>query len=207
MHTRTYIYGVSFCTACSRLLFFVFTADVPAYYAHIHTAVVELYCVGVMALRAVQRMAAAPRMARSFTSTRLLRHSPNVQTVYDSILKLNLMETVELVNSLKEKFGYVETAMSAAPAAAAPTADAAAAAPAAVVVEKTEFSVRLKAFKAEDKIKVIKEVRQITGLGLKQAKDLVESAPEAIIKKDIPKDEANKIMEVLKGVGAELVLE
>lgn len=132
--------------------------------------------------------------------------SAKVQTVYDAVLTLNLMETVELVDVLKHKFGYVEVAVSAAPAAGGP---AAAAAPVEEEKppEKTEFNVRLNSFAAGDKIKIIKEVRTLTGLGLKQAKDLVESAPDAIIKKDCPKAEAEELMEKLKALGGEIILE
>jgi large subunit ribosomal protein L7/L12 len=101
-----------------------------------------------------------------------------------------------------------QTVVAAAPGgAAAPGAAAEAEAP--KVEEKTEFNVRLSTYAAGDKIKVIKEVRAITGLGLKQAKDLVESAEQgaAIIKKGCPKDEAVSLQEKLKAAGAESVLE
>jgi len=131
--------------------------------------------------------------------------SPKVQEIYDQLLTLNLLETVELVNVLKDKFGYVEVAM-AAPAAGG-SGGAAAPVEEEKAPEKTEFTVRIDKFDSLTKIKIIKEVRTITGLGLKQAKDLVESAPNAVIKKDIPKEEAEALMASLKAVGAEVVME
>ena len=104
-------------------------------------------------------------------------------------------QILDLVKALEEEFG-----VSAAPVAAAPVAGGAAAAPAAE--EKTEFDVILKAAGAS-KLNVIKVVREITGLGLKDAKDLVEAAPKTI-KEAIAKDEADKIAEQLKAAGAEV---
>ena len=166
-------------------------------------------------------MVRSTQMLRNFTSSRSLRDeeaapaakaeitSPNVQEIYDKLLTLNMVETVELVDVLKEKFGYVEMAMAAPAAAAAPGAAAGDGAEeeAPKAAEKTEFTVRLNKFEATSKIKVIKEVRTITGLGLKQAKELVEAAPDAIIKKDCPKEEGQAILDKLKEVGGEVVLE
>mgnify|MGYP001562469260 FL=1 len=106
---------------------------------------------------------------------------------------LTLLEAAELVKELEEKFGV---------SAAAPMAFAAPAAAAAPVEEKTEFTVVLTDAGAQ-KINVIKEVRAITGLGLKEAKDLVEGAPKEV-KANIPKDEAQKIKEVLEKAGAKV---
>jgi len=111
------------------------------------------------------------------------------------IEKMSVLELSELVKELEEKFGV---------SAAAPVAVAAAgggAAPAAAA-EKTEFDVVLTSFGAQ-KIKVIKEVRAVTGLGLKEAKDLVEAAPKAV-KEGVSKDEADKIKGQLEGAGAEV---
>lgn len=131
----------------------------------------------------------------------------------DDILKLNIMQSIELVNTLKTTFGYSDAAFMAAPAAAAPAGGAPAAAAAAApaeekpkAAEKTSFTIKLESFDAKEKIKVIKEVRAITGKGLKEAKDLVESLPQ-ILKKDVKKDEAEKIVAVLKEAGAVCVLE
>ena len=114
--------------------------------------------------------------------------------ILELVKGLTILELADLVKALEEDFG-----VSAAPVAAAPVAGAAAA-PAAE--EKTEFDVILKAAGAS-KLNVIKVVREITGLGLKDAKDLVEAAPKTI-KEAIAKDEADKIAEQLKAAGAEV---
>ncbi|MBQ1271568.1 MAG: 50S ribosomal protein L7/L12 [Clostridia bacterium] len=103
------------------------------------------------------------------------------------------MELSELVKELEETFGV---------SAAAPVAVAAPGAAAAAVEEQTEFTVVLKSAGA-NKIGVIKEVRAITGLGLKEAKELVDGAPKNV-KENVAKDEADKIAEQLKGAGAEV---
>ena len=107
---------------------------------------------------------------------------------------LTILELADLVKALEEEFG-----VSAAPVAVA-AAPGAAAAPAAE--EKTEFDVVLKAAGAS-KLNVIKVVRELTGLGLKDAKDLVEGAPKTI-KEGVAKEEADKIAEQLKAAGAEV---
>jgi len=104
-----------------------------------------------------------------------------------------LLEVLELVKALETEFG-----VSAAPAAVA--AAPAAAAAAAPVEEKTEFTVMLKDA-GKEKIKVIKEVRAITNLGLKEAKDLVEAAPKEVVK-DVSKDDAAKFKKQLEDAGA-----
>ena len=114
----------------------------------------------------------------------------------EAIEQMNVLELAELVKDLEEKFGV----SAAAPVAVAAAPAAGAAAPAAE--EKTEFDVILKAAGAE-KIKVIKVVREITGLGLKEAKDLVDGAPKPV-KEGAPKEEADKIAAQLKEVGAEV---
>ena len=114
--------------------------------------------------------------------------------ILDLVKGLTILELADLVKALEEEFG-----VSAAPVAAAPVAGVAAAAPA---EEKTEFDVILKSAGA-NKLAVIKVAREITGLGLKDAKDLVESAPKAI-KEAVAKDEAEKIAEQLKAAGAEV---
>ncbi len=108
---------------------------------------------------------------------------------------MSVLDMAELVKELEEKFG-VSAAAPVAAAAAAPAAGGAAA------EEKTEFDVVLKSFGAE-KIKVIKEVRAVTGLGLKEAKELVEGAP-GTLKEGVDKDEADKIKAQLEAVGAEI---
>ena len=113
--------------------------------------------------------------------------------ILELVKGLTILELADLVKALEEEFG-----VSAAPVAAAPVAGAAA--PAAE--EKTEFDVVLKAAGAS-KLNVIKVVREITGLGLKDAKDLVEAAPKTI-KEGVSKEEADKIAEQLKAAGAEV---
>ena len=114
--------------------------------------------------------------------------------ILELVKGLTILELADLVKALEEEFG-----VSAAPVAVA-AAPGAAAAPAAE--EKTEFDVILKSAGA-NKLAVIKVAREITGLGLKDAKDLVESAPKTI-KEAVAKDEAEKIAEQLKAAGAEV---
>jgi large subunit ribosomal protein L7/L12 len=118
----------------------------------------------------------------------------DLNAIVEQLSTLTVMEAAQLVKTLEEKWGV----SAAAPVAmAAPAAGGAAAAPAA---EKTEFNVILAAA-GDKKINVIKEIRTITGLGLKEAKDLVEGAPKTV-KENVSKDEANKIKEVLTAAGA-----
>jgi large subunit ribosomal protein L7/L12 len=116
----------------------------------------------------------------------------------DDLSSLTVLEAAELAKMLEEKWGV--SAAAAVAVAAAP--GGAAAAPA--VEEKTEFTVVLAAA-GDKKIEVIKEVRAITGLGLKEAKDLVEGAPKTV-KEGIAKDEAEKIKATLEKVGAKVEL-
>ena len=120
----------------------------------------------------------------------------NLQKIVDELSGLTVLEAAELAKMLEEKWGV---------SAAAPVAMmAAAAAPAAAVEEKTEFNVILTAVGAQ-KINVIKEVRAVTSLGLKEAKDLVEGAPKAV-KEGVNKEEAEKIKATLEKVGAKVEL-
>lgn len=114
------------------------------------------------------------------------------QDVIDFIANMTVLELSELIKELEEKFG-VSAAAPVAMAAAAPTGDAGAA------EEKTEFDVILTAA-GDQKIKVIKEVRAITALGLKEAKDLVEGVP-APVKEGVSKDEAEAIKTQIEGAG------
>src|SRR5688572_681147 len=122
--------------------------------------------------------------------------SEKVQSIIESIKGLSLLEASELVKGLEETFGVSAAAASVA-VAAAPAGGAAAAAPA---EEKTEFNVILTAV-GGNKIGVIKAVREITSLGLKEAKDLVEAAPKAI-KEGVSKDEAETIKKKFAEAGA-----
>jgi len=117
--------------------------------------------------------------------------------ILDAIAGMTVLELSELIKEMEEKFGV----SAAAPVAVAAAPGAAAAAP---VEEKTEFTVVL-ASAGDKKIEVIKEVRAITGLGLKEAKDLVEGAPKEV-KADVPKDEAAKIKKQLEDAGAKVEL-
>ena len=114
----------------------------------------------------------------------------------EAIEKMTVLELADLVKALEEKFG-VKAAAAMAPAAAAPAGGAAAAAP---EEEKFEFNVVLKEF-GPKKIEVIKVVRELTALGLKEAKDLVEAAPKPV-KEAVTKDEANAAAAKLRDVGA-----
>jgi large subunit ribosomal protein L7/L12 len=119
----------------------------------------------------------------------------NLDEIVEKLSALTVMEAAKLSKMLEECWGV---------SAAAPVAAAAAAAPAAVAEEQTEFDVIL-ADAGEKKINVIKEVRAITGLGLKEAKDLVEAAPK-VVKEAVSKDEAKKIKELLESAGAKVEL-
>ena len=118
--------------------------------------------------------------------------------IVDDLSALTILEAADLVKMLEEKWGVSAAAPVAAAAAAGP---AAAAAP---VEEQTEFNVILVEAGA-NKINVIKEVRALTGLGLKEAKDLVEAAPKAV-KEAVSKDEAEKVKKQLEGAGAKVEL-
>jgi large subunit ribosomal protein L7/L12 len=109
---------------------------------------------------------------------------------------MTVLEVSELVKAMEEKFGV----SAAAPVAVAAVGAAAGAAPAEAVEEKTEFNVILKAYDDTKKIAVIKEVRAVTGLGLKEAKDLVEGAPKTL-KENVSKDEAEKIRKQVTDAG------
>ena len=120
----------------------------------------------------------------------------DLQRIVDDLSKLTVLEAADLAKMLEEKWG-----VSAAAAVAVAAAPGAAAAP---VEEKTEFTVMLTAA-GEKKIEVIKEVRALTGLGLKEAKDLVEGAPKPV-KEGVSKDEAEKVKAQLEKAGAKVEL-
>jgi large subunit ribosomal protein L7/L12 len=117
------------------------------------------------------------------------------EEILEAIASMTVLEVSELVKMMEEKFGVsaaapvAVAAVGAAPGGAAPAAE-----------EKTEFNVILKAFDDSKKIAVIKEVRAVTGLGLKEAKDLVEGAPKPL-KEGVSKDEAGKIKEAITAAG------
>jgi large subunit ribosomal protein L7/L12 len=116
------------------------------------------------------------------------------EQILDAIAEMTVLEVSALVKAMEEKFGVT----AAAPVAVMAGGAAAGGAPA---EEQTEFTVTLKGLSADDKkISVIKEVRTVTGLGLKEAKDLVEGAPKTL-KENVSKDEANKIKEAITAAG------
>ena len=119
--------------------------------------------------------------------------SEKITALFEEIKSLTILEMAELVKALEEEFGVSATAVAVA------GAPAAAAAP---VEEKTEFDVILKSGGAS-KLNVIKVVRELTGLGLKDAKAMVDEAPKTV-KEGISKDEAEKVAEALKAAGAEV---
>ncbi len=119
----------------------------------------------------------------------------NVETILESIEKLTLLEAAELVKAMEEKFGV----SAAAPVAVAAAPAAGAAAPA--EDPDAEVSVILASVPADKKIAILKEVRNLTGLGLKEAKDLVEAAPKAV-KENVKKAEAEEIKKTLEAAGA-----
>ena len=118
----------------------------------------------------------------------------DLNKIIDELSKLTVVEAAELSKQLEEKWGVT----AAAPAAAAPAAGAAPA------EEKTEFTIFLNSA-GDKKINVIKEVRAITGLGLKEAKDLVEGAPKEV-KKSVPKKDAEEAKKKLEAAGAKVEL-
>jgi large subunit ribosomal protein L7/L12 len=124
--------------------------------------------------------------------------SMSIDDILQAIGSLSVVELAELIEKFKDKFGVTVAAPVAAPAMGAGGSGGAAAAPA--VEEKTEFAVVLKSA-GEKKIQVIKEVRAVTSLGLKEAKDLVEGAP-GVVKEGVSKQEAEEIKKKLEAQGA-----
>ena len=123
--------------------------------------------------------------------------TPEMEQFISYVEKLSVLELSKLVKALEERLG-----VSAAAPVAVAAAPAAGAAPAAAAEEQTEFTVVL-ADMGASKVNVIKEVRAITGLGLKEAKDLVESAPKPV-KEGVSKEDAKKIKEQLEAAGAKV---
>jgi large subunit ribosomal protein L7/L12 len=130
--------------------------------------------------------------------------SERVQSILEELKTLTLLEAAELVKAIEETFGVSAAAPVGGMVMAAPVASAAASAPAAPaepVEEQTAFDVILEAVPADKKIAVLKVVRELTGLGLKDAKDLVEAAPKAV-KEGVSKEEASEIKKKLEEAGA-----
>ena len=120
--------------------------------------------------------------------------SEKITAIVEEIKTLTILEVAELVKALEAEFGVSAAPVAVAGGAAAPAA--------AAVEEKTEFDVELKSFGAK-KLDVIKAVRELLGLGLKEAKELVESAPK-VIKEGVSKEDADKIKAALEAAGAEI---
>ncbi|KAK5990071.1 Mitochondrial-nucleoid protein 1 [Cladobotryum mycophilum] len=146
---------------------------------------------------------------RRYNSTEAAPTNPRIAQIVDQISQLTLLETADLVSSLKSKLNIPDMPIggfAAAPAAAAPAAaeevDDAPAAPA----EKTLFTLKLQAFDAAAKAKVIKEVKGMLGLSLVDSKKFVESAPK-MMKENVPKEDAEKIIAAMKELGATVVME
>ena len=118
--------------------------------------------------------------------------------ILDAISKMSLLEVTELISDMEKKFGV--TAAAPVAVAAGPAAGAAAAAP---VEEKTEFAVTLKEYPADKKVTVIKVIREITGLGLKEAKDLVEGVP-SLVKEGVNKADSDAMKKKLEDAGAKV---
>ncbi|MEO1132304.1 MAG: 50S ribosomal protein L7/L12 [Cyanobacteria bacterium J06639_1] len=131
--------------------------------------------------------------------------SATVEKIVEDLKSLTLLEAAELVKQIEDVFGVSAAAPAGGMMMAAPMGGAAAAAPAEEVEEKTEFDVVLEEFPSDKKIAVLKVVRAITGLGLKDAKDIVESAPKAI-KEAVSKDDAEDAKKQLEEAGAKVSL-
>jgi len=123
----------------------------------------------------------------------------NKDEILDAISKMTVLEVVELISDMEKKFGV----SAAAPVAFAAAPGAAAGAPAAAVEEQTEFAVTLKEYPADKKVTVIKVIREITGLGLKEAKDLVEGVP-SLVKEGVAKADVDVIKKKLEEAGAKV---
>lgn len=133
--------------------------------------------------------------------------SPKISSIVDDISKLTLLETSDLISELKAKLNIPDVAMSAMPMSAAP----AQAAPAEeeeveAKVEKTLFNLKLESFDTKSKAKMIKEVKNLLGLSLVDAKKFVEAAPK-VLKENMPKEDAEKLKTTLEGLGGKVTLE
>ncbi|KAI0816639.1 ribosomal protein L7/L12 C-terminal domain-containing protein [Xylaria sp. FL0064] len=152
-------------------------------------------------------IAATPRR---HNSTEAAPTNPKISGIVDQISQLTLLETADLVSSLKSRLnipdlpvgGFAAAAPAAAPAAAAEEADE----PAPAAQEKTLFTLKLTAFEAGAKAKIIKEVKNLLGLSLVDSKKFVESAPKTM-KESVPKEEAEKIVATMKELGATVVMD
>ncbi|KAK8110777.1 mitochondrial 54S ribosomal bL12m domain-containing protein [Apiospora kogelbergensis] len=157
--------------------------------------------------RAVVRPSVAFAQRRHESTEAATSTSPKITTIVDQISQLTLLETADLVASLKSRLNIPDLPVggfAAAPAAPAAVEEADEPAPAAQ--EKTLFSIKLTAFEAGSKPKVIKEIKNLLGLSLVDSKKFVESVPK-MMKDSVPKDEAEKVMATMKELGATVVME
>ncbi|GAB1320674.1 54S ribosomal protein L12, mitochondrial [Madurella fahalii] len=159
-------------------------------------------------IRASSSFLQQQRMTRRYNSTEAAAN-PKIAAIVDQISQLTLLETADLVASLKSRLnipdlpvgGFAAAVPAAAPAAVAEEEEAAPAA-----AEKTLFTLKLQAFDAAAKPKVIKEVKNLLGLSLVDSKKFVESAPK-VMKESVPKEDAEKIVAAMKELGATVVME
>lgn len=163
-------------------------------------------------LAALRLLRQNPSLHRTATYSTAPTPTPRVSAIIEEISSLTLLEASSLSSALQSRLGvdqlpiFALLSPGATPSFASGSAGAASAAPEEKKEEKTSFDLKLESFEAANKIKVIKEVRGFTELGLKEAKELVEKAP-MVIKKGVTKEEAEKIVEKMKEIGAKVVLE
>ncbi|KAM0347093.1 hypothetical protein ACHAPU_005032 [Fusarium lateritium] len=159
------------------------------------------------AARAPAQLVRIPATSRRWNSTEAAPVNPKISAIVDQISQLTLLETADLVSSLKSKLNIPDMPIggfAAAAPAAAPVEEAEEAAPAAA--EKTLFTLKLQGFDATSKAKVIKEIKNMLGLSLVDSKKFVESAPK-MMKENVPKEDAEKIITAMKELGATVVME
>ncbi|KAK7911282.1 hypothetical protein PG985_013763 [Apiospora marii] len=165
-------------------------------------------CARTLRTRAAMRPSMAFAQRRHESTEAAVSTSPKIATIVDQISQLTLLETADLVASLKSRLNIPDLPVGgfAAAPAAAPAAVEEADEPAPAAQEKSLFSIKLTAFDAGSKPKVIKEVKNLLGLSLVDSKKFVESVPK-MMKESVPKDEAEKIMAAMKELGATVVME
>ncbi|KAI8070562.1 ribosomal protein L7/L12 C-terminal domain-containing protein [Gilbertella persicaria] len=166
----------------------------------------------VASRQAVRMTAAAPMCVRRWYTTEPLPTpgsatvDPKISAIVDQIEGLTLLQTSELVSQLKTRLNIQDIAMPVAMPTGGAAAPAAAAAEEEKPAEKTEFSIKIDKVDAAAKAKVIREVKNLAGLNLVEAKKFVESVPK-VLKESVPKEEAEKLKKALEAVGASVSLE
>ncbi|KAH8737927.1 ribosomal protein L7/L12 C-terminal domain-containing protein [Ilyonectria robusta] len=158
--------------------------------------------------RAPAQLLRVSAASRRWNSTEAAPVSPKIQTIVDQISQLTLLETADLVSSLKTKLNIPDMPIggfaAAGPAAPAAVEEVEEAAPAAA--EKSLFTLKLQGFEPTMKAKVIKEIKNMLGLSLVDSKKFVESAPK-MMKENVPKEDADKIIAMMKELGATVVMD